>query len=238
VGALAAELILSHDVTEQRKNQESLRHSEERFATAFRSSPLAITISTEKEGQYVDANDAFTKMMGYRREEIVGRTAHELGIWVDPEDRRQMVQQVDQTERTEALETRFRTKSGEQRRVQISAGRIFLDGRPCFLANTLDVTEPRRLEEQFRQAQKMEAVGQLAGGVAHDFNNLLSVIVGYSEIAQGGGALGYSHSQTPRSDQASRRTGSCSHSATACLQPAAGIGAQSSQLERGRAQRQ
>ena len=180
-----AELILAHDVTEQRKNEESLRQSEERFATAFRSSPLAITISTEKEGQYVDANDAFTKMMGYQREEIVGKTAHELEIWVDPEDRRQMVQQVDQRERTEALETRFRTKSGEQRRVQISAGRIFLDGKPCFLANTLDVTEPRRLEEQFRQAQKMEAVGRLAGGVAHDFNNLLSVIMGYSEIAQG-----------------------------------------------------
>jgi two-component system cell cycle sensor histidine kinase/response regulator CckA len=182
---LDAELILSHDVTEHRKNQESLRQSEERFATAFRSSPLAITISTEKEGRYVDANDAFTKMMGYRREEIVGKTAHELGIWVDPEDRRQMVQQVDQTERKEALETRFRTKSGEQRWVQISAGRIFLGGNPCFLANTLDVTEPRRLEEQFRQAQKMEAVGRLAGGVAHDFNNLLSVIIGYSEIAQG-----------------------------------------------------
>jgi two-component system cell cycle sensor histidine kinase/response regulator CckA len=185
-----AELILSHDVTEQRKSQESLRQSEERFATAFRSSPLAITISTEEEGQYVDANDAFTKMMGYRREEIVGKTAQELGIWVHPEDRRQMVQRVDQKGRTEAVETRFRTKSGEQRQVRISTERIFLDGRSCVLANTLDITESRRLEEQFRQAQKMEAVGRLAGGVAHDFNNLLSVIMGYSEIAQGAAPAG------------------------------------------------
>ena len=180
----AADLILSHDVTEQRKNQESLRQSEERFATAFRSSPLPITISTEKEGLYVDANDAFVNMMGYRREEIVGKSAHQLRIWVDPEDRQQMVQQVDQTEQAEPVETRFRTKSGDERRVRISAGRILLDGKPCVLANTLDITESRRLEEQFRQAQKMEAVGRLAGGVAHDFNNLLSVIMGYSEIAQ------------------------------------------------------
>ncbi len=179
-----AELILSHDVTEQRKNQESLWQSEERFATAFRSSPLAITISTEKEGRYVDANDAFVRLIGYQREEIVGRTAQELRIWADPEDRSQMVRQLDQTEPTEAVESRFRTKSGEERRVQISTERIVLDGEPCVLANTLDVTEARRLEEQFRQAQKMEAVGRLAGGVAHDFNNLLSVIMGCSELAQ------------------------------------------------------
>ena len=184
LGGRDAELILSQDVTAQRKNQESLRHSEERFATAFRSSPLAITISTEDEGRYVDANDAFVRMMGYQREELVGKTAQELGIWADPDDRGQMVRQMDQTEPTEAVETRFRTKSGEERRVQISTERIVLDGEPCVLANTLDVTEARRLEEQFRQAQKMEAVGRLAGGVAHDFNNLLSVIMGYSELAQ------------------------------------------------------
>lgn len=184
LGGRDAELILSHDVTEQRKNQESLRQSEERFATAFRSSPLAITISTEKDGQYVDANDAFVKLMGYQREEIVGRTAHELGVWADPDYRDRMVRQMDRAERAEPLETRFRTKSGEERRVQISAERIVLDGKSCVLANTLDVTESRRLEEQFRQAQKMEAVGRLAGGVAHDFNNLLSVILGCSELAQ------------------------------------------------------
>ena len=184
MGGCDAELILSHDVTEQRKNQESLRQSEERFATAFLSSPLAITISTEKEARYVDANDAFVRMIGYQREEIVGRTAQELRIWVDPEDRSQMVHQLDQTKPTETVETRFRTKSGEERRVQISTERIVLDGEPCVLANTLDVTDARRLEEQFRQAQKMEAVGRLAGGVAHDFNNLLSVIMGYSELAQ------------------------------------------------------
>ncbi|HYM75623.1 MAG TPA: PAS domain S-box protein [Candidatus Dormibacteraeota bacterium] len=182
---LDAELILSHDVTEQRKHQENLRQSEERFATAFRSSPLAITISTEKEGEYVDANDAFVKMMGYEREEIVGKTAHELRVWADPEDRGKMLQPLGRSGRTEPLETRFRTKFGEERRVQVSAERILVDGKRCVLANTLDVTESRLLEEQFRQAQKMEAVGRLAGGVAHDFNNLLSVMMGYSELAQG-----------------------------------------------------
>ncbi len=180
------ELQKLNELLESRVRERTLElgHSEKTFATAFRSSPMAITISTEREGRYVDANDAFVRMMGYQREELVGKTAQELGIWADPDDRGQMVRQMGRTEPREAVETRFRTKSGEERRVQISMERIILDGEPCVLANTLDVTEARRLEEQFRQAQKMEAVGRLAGGVAHDFNNLLSVIMGYSELAQ------------------------------------------------------
>jgi two-component system cell cycle sensor histidine kinase/response regulator CckA len=178
-----AVLVQSHDVTAQRKYEENLRQSEERFAKAFRSSPIAISISTENEGAYLDANDTFFKMMGYEREEIIGRTSQELGVWFDPHDRAELMLQIGQS-RAKDFETRFRTKSGEERQVRISGERILLKGRPCLLANTLDVTESRRLEEQFRQAQKMEAVGRLAGGVAHDFNNLLSVMIGYSELAQ------------------------------------------------------
>ncbi len=124
-------------------------------------------------------------MMGYQRKEVLGRTSLELGVWADPEHRKKMVEQLDFSGRTEALETRFRTKSGDVRSVQISAERIDLGGKPCVLAITLDVTDACRLEQQFRQAQKMEAVGRLAGGVAHDFNNLLQVILCYSELAQG-----------------------------------------------------
>lgn len=184
MGGKDAELILSRDVTEQRKYQEDLRQSEERFAKAFRSSPLAITIADEESGQYLDANDTYLKLTGYQREELLGKTAHDLGVWAVPNERTEMLRRLDAGQ-AEPLETVFRTKSGEERRVQISAERVVLAGRRCVLANTLDVTESRRLEVQFRQAQKMEAVGRLAGGVAHDFNNLLSVMMGYSELAQG-----------------------------------------------------
>jgi PAS domain S-box-containing protein len=180
----SSRLVLCHDVTRQRQYQESLRHSEERFSKAFHSSPLPIMISTEKEGRYVDANDAFEKMIGYQREELLGETSERLAVWVEPAARTAMTRHLDEADKKAPLETLFRTKSGEHRLVQITAERVFLDGEPCVLANTLDVTESRRLEEQFRQSQKMEAVGRLAGGVAHDFNNILSVMMGYAELAQ------------------------------------------------------
>lgn len=169
------------DISQRR---EKLRQSEERFEKAFRSSPLGITISTEKDGRYIDANDAFVKLVGYRLDELLGMAAQKLGIWIDPTDRDKMLEQLQNASATEPLDTRFRTKSGEERQVLISAERITLDGTPCVLANTVDVTDSRRLEAQFRQAQKLEAVGRLAGGVAHDFNNILGVIMGYSELAK------------------------------------------------------
>jgi two-component system, cell cycle sensor histidine kinase and response regulator CckA len=179
-----AELVLAHDITDQKKNQERLRQSEEKFAKAFRSSPLAITISTEVDGRYVDVNDAFSNMLGYRREEVVGCTTHELGVWLEPADRTAFIQQLVASARVTSFPAKFRTSSGDTRLTEISAELIELDGASCVLAITRDVTEARHLEEQFRQAQKMEAVGRLAGGIAHDFNNMLSVIIGYSELLQ------------------------------------------------------
>jgi two-component system cell cycle sensor histidine kinase/response regulator CckA len=177
-------LAQAHDITERLQNEENLRQSEERFSKAFRSSPVAITISTRAEGRYVDANEAFLRMLGRRWEEVVGFTANELNVWAFPEDRDKMVLALDRDGRLNALETVFNSKTGGERKVRLSAERIQLNGVPCVLAITSDVTEAKRLEDQFRQAQKMEAVGRLAGGVAHDFNNMLSVILGFCDLAQ------------------------------------------------------
>jgi len=159
-----------------------LRFSEERFYKAFNSSPVSISIIALPDARYTEVNDAWLRMLGYARAEVIGKTTQELGTWVDPEERQRLGNQLDCEGRVRESQARFRTKSGQVRQVEISAEQIQLPNGPCVLSITRDVTEQKQMEENLRQAQKMEALGRLAGGVAHDFNNLLGVILGYSEI--------------------------------------------------------
>ena len=180
-----AELVLANDVTERKRNEQKLLELEERYSKAFRSSPLPITISTFNEGRYLECNHAFLQMLGFDRDEIVGRTAFDVHFWPSRESRARFVKQVSERGRTIGFETQILSKAGEVRTVLIYGESINLSDTRCILAIINDVTESKRLEEQLRQAQRMEAVGRLAGGVAHDFNNVLGVIIGYSELAQG-----------------------------------------------------
>ena len=172
------------DVTERKIAEEKARQSEEKFAKAFRSSPIAMAITTIDESRYVDVNQALLKMLGYEEHELVGHTAAELNVWMDPEQRAAVLEKIRQNGNVHSLEAPFKAKSGETRNVNISMETIVVDGVECLLTTAIDVTETRNLEQQFRQSQKMEALGQLTGGIAHDFNNLLGVIVGNLDLLE------------------------------------------------------
>ncbi len=178
----AAILMLAVDVTERRLSEVRLQSSEQKFAKAFHSSPLGVTITTRTEGRYLDANETFLKMLGYTREQVIGKTVFDLKLWANRDDRERMLYAIDRGDHSTLVESVFTTRSGDSRSVQVFAEPLELDGVHCVLAVTHDVTERRHLENQLRQAQKMEAVGRLAGGVAHDFNNMLGVIGGYTEL--------------------------------------------------------
>jgi two-component system, cell cycle sensor histidine kinase and response regulator CckA len=97
----------------------------------------------------------------------------------------ELLRQLKEEEQAAKHHTRYRTAKGEIREAEVWAESIELDGQPCVLWIIRDVTKFRQLEAQFRQAQKMEAVGRLAAGISHDFNNILSIILGYSDLSLG-----------------------------------------------------
>ncbi len=159
----------------------ALLGSEAKFAKAFNANPSGMAITT-LEGRVVDVNEAFLRMLGYAREEALGRTTVELGLWRSLEERTRVSREAQAHGRVQTDEIESRTKEGARRTLLYSAELIDLDGTPHVLVLTTDITERRQLEEQLRQAVKMEAVGRLAGGIAHDFNNLLTAIIGSADL--------------------------------------------------------
>ncbi len=156
--------------------EEELRQSEERFNKTFRSCPEGMTLSTMRDGRFLEVNDSFVAIFGYSREEIIGHTSFELEMWADPKDREKLMLALLRNELVRNWRIRGRVKRGAAIEVELSAEVVPIQGELCLLLVLRDITHQILLEEQLRQAQKMEAIGRLAGGIAHDFNNVLAVI--------------------------------------------------------------
>jgi two-component system cell cycle sensor histidine kinase/response regulator CckA len=162
--------------------QAVLRISEERFAKAFDSCPIPMSIVALDDGRYLYVNQRFLESSGYRSEELIGRRRADVDVWVDPQEAARFTELTKANRRVRNFEARVKTPDGRLGYHLLSTEVIELNGQRCLLVAADDVTERKRLEEQLQQAQKLESIGRLAGGVAHDFNNLLTVINGYSDL--------------------------------------------------------
>jgi PAS domain S-box-containing protein len=142
------------DITEKKVAEEALRESEEKFRTAFHSNPEAMTITTLADGVYLDVNDAFLRVTGFSREDVVGRKSLDVGSWVEKRDRQRLVGILKDKGRVESMETSFHKKNGETFQVHLSAEMIEIGNIKCVLATSQDVSERTRVTEELRRSEE------------------------------------------------------------------------------------
>ncbi len=147
-------LAIIADITGRKRAEEELRQSQEKFFKAFRASPDWMSISVLEEGRFIEVNDAFIRISGFQREEVIGHTVGELTLWADPDLRRELVQTVKKDRSIHGREVSIRMKSGEIRDMLWSAELISFGGESCLISIFSDITERKRAEESLRRSEE------------------------------------------------------------------------------------
>jgi PAS domain S-box-containing protein len=150
-------LVIVRDITERKQTENRLRNLAQKFSTAFNCSPDPISISTLKEGRYIEVNDSFVKLSGYERDEVIDRTALELNIWINEGDRIKLLHELQTQGVVRDRQIQLRCKSGKIITGQLSAEIIELDGIPHLLAVTHDISERKQTEAKLRQTAQQQA---------------------------------------------------------------------------------
>jgi PAS domain S-box-containing protein len=171
------------------KAKKELDASEERYRLTLEAAPDCITINSLVDGRFIQLNEAFVKISGYSREEILGKTNSDLNLFVNPSELERLIAEARQKGGVNGFEAKHRRKDGSIIHSVVSARTVEFEGEPCLISVVSDRTaqkkaeeEQKKLEAALQRATKMEAIGTMAGGVAHDLNNILSGIVSYPEL--------------------------------------------------------
>jgi len=182
-GALVGAVVSFLDISEQRRAEQALRESEEKYRELIENATYGI-FRSDQRGNFLDVNPALVAMLGYSSKSDLMTRNLNSDVYDNPDDRAAILAMFETRGRIESAEATWKRKDGKIISVRESGGQVRRkDGQVGHYEVIVEeITERRSLEAQLRQAQKMEAVGLLAGGISHDFNNHLSVILGNADM--------------------------------------------------------
>ena len=188
-GNICGAIESTRDISENKRIEEALRQSEEKFFVAFRHAPLMVAITNLEDGAYLDVNDKFLELAGYEREDLIGKTSTEIG-WISSEDRLRLLDKLQKEGKVTGLEITSRTNDGRLLFGWYQCEPVIIGGVKRLLTMGMDITERKRaeeerllLEQQLQKARKAESLVQMAGAIAHNFNNMLGGVIGNLELA-------------------------------------------------------
>jgi PAS domain S-box-containing protein len=182
-------LMFVRDITKRKQIEEQLRLSEEKFSSAFKASPDSVVLSRLSDGTYLEVNEGFCAITGYRQEEVVGKSSPDQNIWVFPEDRQRLIQELRQHGVVKNLETQFRCKDGSIITGQVSASIITVNGEQCLLTITRDISEWKQYEEKLKQARRgadvaNRAKSEFLANMSHEIRTPMNGIIGMMQLLQ------------------------------------------------------
>ena len=179
------------DVTDRKKLEAELHRNQALMRKVFDTTPEAISLMNMSDDTYIDVNEGFVRLTGWDRNEVIGRTPADINVWVDENERNQLVQQLQTSEMVTNFEATFRRKDGSLTTGLMSITGFQVDGEGYVISSARDIgalkkaqEENAEMEKQLLQAQRVESLGTLAGGIAHNFNNILMAIQGNASLLE------------------------------------------------------
>lgn len=182
-GKPAGIVVILQDISARKEAERKLKASEQKFSQIFMRAPVIMGLTDPETGLFYDANESFLRVSGYSLEDLKGRTSIEVG-WITQEERERLLKKLGEEGRCSDLEMVATAKDGRKLHCLYTCELLDIDGEKRLLTMVQDISEKRFMEEERDKAQRLEALGVLAGGLAHDFNNILTGILGAISVAQ------------------------------------------------------